>query len=66
MAAGTATALGKVVHMQAQPTIKSTGRRRNVLARLWSVIRGDKYMVGAYPLEPPANIAPAGSDPKER
>jgi hypothetical protein len=33
------------------------------LARLWSVIRGDKYMVGAYPPpEVPSAPAPAAPD----
>jgi hypothetical protein len=52
--------------MQAQTTIEPTGRRRTMLARLWSVIRCDKYMVDAYPPESPASVAPATSDPKER
>jgi hypothetical protein len=51
--------------MQAQTTIEPTGRRRTMLARLWSV-SGDKYMVDAYPPESPASVAPAASDPKER
>jgi hypothetical protein len=53
--------------MQAQTTIEPTARRRSMLARLLAVIRGDKYMAGAYPPEmPPPADAPAGSHPKER
>jgi len=63
---GRRPALGKVVHMQAQSTIEPTGRRRSMLAGLWSVICGDKYMVDAYPLEAPASLTPAASDPTER
>jgi hypothetical protein len=51
--------------MQAQSTIEPTGRRGTILARLWSVIRGDKYMAGAYP-ETPASVTPTASDPEER
>jgi hypothetical protein len=51
--------------MQAQSTIEPTGRR-SMLAGLLSVIRGDKYMVDAYPLEAPASLTPAASDPTER
>ena len=52
--------------MQAQSTIEPTGRRRTILARLWSVVRGDKYMADAYPPESPASVAPTASDPKDR
>jgi hypothetical protein len=62
----TATPLGKVAHMQAQTTIEPTGRRRTILTRLWSVIRGDKYMADAYPPETPQRVAPVASQPKER
>jgi hypothetical protein len=56
--------LGKVADMQTEPTSEPTGSRvpgvipepirpRNpassVLAKLASALRGDKYMVGAYP-----------------
>jgi hypothetical protein len=39
--------LGKVVDMQPTPT--RARRRRNPARSLLSVLRGDKYMVGAYP-----------------
>jgi len=39
--------LGKVVDMQ--PTPPSARRRRNPARSLLSALRGDKYMVGAYP-----------------
>jgi hypothetical protein len=52
--------------MQPQSTIEPTGRRGTILARLMSVIRGDKYMADAYPPESPASVAPVASDPKER
>ena len=52
--------------MQAQATIEPTARRRAMLARLWSVVRGDKYMADAYPPEVPGAAAPAASQPKER
>jgi hypothetical protein len=60
-AAETATALGKVAHMHPHTTIEPTGRRRAMLARLWSVIPGD-----AYPPETPASVAPATPQTKER
>jgi hypothetical protein len=54
-------ALGKVADMQTAPTSEPTGSRpidppasptrRKLLARLLSALRGDKYMVGAYPPE---------------
>jgi hypothetical protein len=37
-----------------------------MLARLWSVIRGDKYMADAYPREEPGSVVPAASHPRER
>ena len=52
--------------MQPQATIEPTARRRAMLARLWSVVRGDKYMADAYPPEVPGAAAPAASQPKER
>jgi hypothetical protein len=52
--------------MQAQSTIEPTGRRRSMLARLSSVIRGDKYMAGAYPSEAQGPAAPVASDTEER
>ena len=52
--------------MQAQATIEPTARRRAMLARLWSVVRGDKYMVGAYPVDAPDAVAPAASRATER
>jgi hypothetical protein len=52
--------------MQAQSTIEPTGRRRTILARLWSVLRGDKYMVDAYRPESPASVASTAPDPKEQ
>jgi hypothetical protein len=52
--------------MQAQTPIEPMARRRTILARLWSVIRGDKYMADAYPPEVPGAAAPAASEPKER
>jgi hypothetical protein len=52
--------------MQAQTTIEPTARRRTMLARLWSVVRGDKDMADAYPPEVPGAAAPAVSQPKER
>jgi hypothetical protein len=53
--------------MQAQTTIEPTARRHSMLARLLGLIRGDKYMAGAYPPEMPLPAdAPAGSHPKER
>ena len=39
--------LGKVVDMQTTPT--RAPRRRNPARSLLSALRGDKYMVGAYP-----------------
>jgi hypothetical protein len=52
--------------MQAQTTIEPTGRRRTMLAGLWSVIRGDKYMADAYPPAKPGRSGPAASHSKER
>ena len=52
--------------MQAQPPIEPTGRRRTILVTLWSVIRGDKYMVDAYPSDAPGRTAPPASTAKER
>ena len=52
--------------MQAESTIEPTGRRRSLLARLLSVVRGDKYMVGAYPLDASGAVSPAASRAKER
>jgi hypothetical protein len=53
--------------MQGQTTIEPMARRRSMLARLLGVIRGDKYMAGAYPPETPLSPdAPAGSHLKER
>jgi hypothetical protein len=40
--------LGKVVDMQNRTT--SAPRRRNPARSLLSALRGDKHMVGAYPL----------------
>ena len=37
-----------------------------MLARLWSVIRGDKYMADAYPPQEPGRAVSAASHPKER
>lgn len=51
--------------MHPQTTIEPTARRGSVLARLLGVIRGDKYMVGAYPTEAPRHAVPA-SQPKDR
>ena len=40
--------------MHTKPTIGPTGRRSTLLGKLRGVIRGDKYMVDAYPpAEPP-------------
>ena len=52
--------------MQASSTIEPLGRRHNVLARLVSVIRGDKYMVDAYPPGAPEDPAPAPGPETER
>ena len=52
--------------MHTKPAIEATGRRRTVLATLLSVIRGDKYMAGAYPPDDTARPAPATSPTKER
>jgi hypothetical protein len=72
--------LGKVVDMQPSPI--SAPRRRNPASSLLRALRGDKYMVGAYPptrdgalggrpaveSEPstPGRTAPAVSATKER
>jgi len=86
--------LGKVADMQTEPTSEPTGARvpgvipkpirprtpaSSVLAKLVSALRGDKYMVGAYPPEwrgaalahdaepsTTGRTAPAVSDTKER
>jgi hypothetical protein len=52
--------------MQTTSTIEPTGRGNSVLAKLLSVIRGDKYMADAYPPDAPGRAAPAASRTKER
>jgi hypothetical protein len=52
--------------MQAETTIEPTGRRSSMLARFLSVVRGDKYMAGAYPVDAPGAVAPAAARAKER
>ena len=69
--------LGKVADMQTEPTSEPTGspvpgvipepiRPRNpassALAKLLSALRGDKYMVGAYP--PDWGGAAPGAEPR--
>jgi hypothetical protein len=44
--------------MQTKSTIEPTGPRNVVLAKLLTVIRGDKYMVDAYPPKAPGHAAP--------
>ena len=51
--------------MQAQTRIEPTARRRGMLAKLMGVIRGDKYMIGAYPPEAPGAASPAAPQAKE-
>jgi hypothetical protein len=51
--------------MQTKSTIEPLGRRHHVFAKLVSVIRGDKYMVDAYPPDAPGRAAPAPSHPTE-
>jgi hypothetical protein len=73
--------LGKVADMQTKPTSEPTGspvsgvipepvRPRNpasrVLAKVLSALRGDKYMVGAYPPEWRGAAADAEPGTKER
>jgi hypothetical protein len=52
--------------MQTKSTIEPAGRRRTVRARLLSVIRGDKYMVDAYPPAAPRGDSLSASHMKER
>jgi len=52
--------------MQTKSTVEPLGRRHHALARLVSVIRGDKYMVDAYPPDAPGRGAPAPSHAAER
>src|SRR3954471_11178431 len=52
--------LGKVVHMEAEFTIEPTGRRV-VLAKLRSVLRGDKCMADASLLDAPGRAVPGAS-----
>jgi len=49
--------------MQATPAIEPIGRRRTIRARTLSALRGDKYMVDAYPA--PGRRAPAAPARKE-
>jgi hypothetical protein len=64
--AETGDPLGKVAEMQTESTIEPLGRRHHALARLVSVIRGDKYMVDAYPPDAPGRAAPDRSQTTER
>jgi len=57
--------LGKAVHMPTTPPIEPPGRPSSVFAKLRSVLRGDKYMVDAYPPGDARGSAPAASPPKE-
>ena len=52
--------------MQAQSTIEPTRRRGTILARLWSVVRGDKYMADAYPPDWPGSDAASATHTKDR
>src|SRR4051794_34349620 len=52
--------LGKVAHMEAEFTIEPTGRRV-VLAKLRSVLRGDKCMADASLLDAPGRAVPDAS-----
>src|SRR3954468_19894678 len=52
--------LGKVVHMEAEFTIEPTGRRV-VLAKLRSVLRGDKCRAGASLRDAPGRAVPGAS-----
>jgi hypothetical protein len=58
------------VHHDAEATPTTARHQRNpaamVLARLLSVIRGDKYMVGAYPPDWPGSGAASATHGKER
>ena len=51
--------------MHTTPQIEPTGRRSSVFAKLRSVLRGDKYMVDAYPPGDARGSAQAASPPKE-
>jgi len=53
--------------MHTKPTSGPTGRRITLLGKLRGVIRGDKYMVDAYPSDAPGRAAPPpASTTKER
>ena len=52
--------------MHTKPTIGPTVRRSALLGKLRGVIRGDKYMVDAYPSDAPGRTAPPASSSKER
>ena len=52
--------LGKVAHMEAEFTIEPTGRRV-ALAKLRSVLRGDKCMADASLLDAPGRAVPGAS-----
>jgi hypothetical protein len=58
------------VHHGAEATPTTPRHRRNpvrmVLAKLLSVIRGDKYMADAYPLDWPGPGAPSTRQGRER
>ena len=51
--------------MQTKSTVEPLGRRHHALARLVSVIRGDKYMVDAYPSAPDAAVADADAGDRD-
>ena len=52
--------------MQPNSRVEPTGRRSTLSAKLLSVIRGDKYMVDAYPADAPRAAASPTSPPTER
>jgi hypothetical protein len=58
------------VHHDAEATPTTARHQRNpaamVLAKLLSVIRGDKYMAGAYPPDGPRGAATSATHAKER
>jgi hypothetical protein len=51
--------------MQSESTIEPTGRRSTMVAKLLGVIRGDKYLAGAYPVDAPDEVGLDASHPKE-
>jgi hypothetical protein len=52
--------------MRTKPTIGPTRRRITLRGKLRGVIRGDKYMVDAYPSDAPGGTAPPATTAKER